>query len=680
MKKRLLNLFLVLALVVCVLPMAASAVEGCSFGSSHTWIDGTCQYCMLTCDHAEYNDGVCTECKIVCAHAQYENGVCEECEIICPHTAYDAGFCSECGVKCAHVQYEAGKCADCETPCEHESFADGVCTVCGEACTHENWRYEAAVPATCKAPGVTYGKVCLDCGHALFGRKEIPVLAHTKATVPGYAATCTAEGRTDGEKCSVCNQTLKSQRVIAALGHDYIEEPIEIELAPTCTNRGIVRRKCSRCDETKKFNVNALGHIEEAFEVPATCVAAAKKDGIKCTREGCGEILKEATAYGNGLGHDYSVFVETVTEVTCTTDGEEIYKCSRCNATETRVVTKLGHDKSELMEVRVEPTCDVAGKGKFGCTRCNVWSLLPIEKLGHSMEEYRVKEATCTTVGHIFRVCSRCDMVATERVEALGHAAEKLEATEATCTAAGATEGEKCSRCDEILTAQEVIPMLPHTWKSYEAKEATCTEDGHSAYQECEVCGTTQNKEVYPAAHQFEDYKCTVCGARDSSCEHDNAVITVKKSTCTVAGSETFECPDCGYEFVETLALAEHQEVDQSVPATCTTKGLVHKVCAVCGKDLQKYEVDMNDHINVDGKCDACGTTLCTHANVTTETTASTCTQHGSKIETCTSCGKVTTKDLPLAAHNYVSGICSGCGRTDKNRVTYDFQDVFIVG
>ena len=126
--------------------------------------------------------------------------------------------------------------------------------------------------------------------------------------------------------------------------------------------------------------------------------------------------------------------------------------------------------------------------------------------------------------------------------------------------------------------------------------------------------------------------------------------------------------------------MAAHQRLDKSYAATCTTKGLQHVVCSICNQDLVREEIPVADHSIVNGSCTICGTSTCDHSNVTTERDASTCSERGYVIETCTDCGKITTRELPLAAHNYVNGICSGCGRTDKNRVTYDFQDVFIVG
>ena len=116
---------------------------------------------------------------------------------------------------------------------------------------------------------------------------------------------------------------------------------------------------------------------------------------------------------------------------------------------------------------------------------------------------------------------------------------------------------------------------------------------------------------------------------------------------------------------------------------TCTVEGKVTKKCSVCD-DLVETMIDSLGHTYVDGKCVACGiVAACEHTNTTTTIKSNaTCKKAGQKVTTCDKCGKtVGTEVIPATGnHNYVNNRCTGCGKNDPNRLTTDFQDVFIVG
>ena len=66
----------------------------------------------------------------------------------------------------------------------------------------------------------------------------------------------------------------------------------------------------------------------------------------------------------------------------------------------------------------------------------------------------------------------------------------------------------------------------------------------------------------------------------EAVCTHENTTETVVESTCTVAGTKTVVCDDCGETIsTETLALAPHTP---AADATCTDAS----VCSVCGTEL----------------------------------------------------------------------------------------------
>ena len=74
------------------------------------------------------------------------------------------------------------------------------------------------------------------------------------------------------------------------------------------------------------------------------------------------------------------------------------------------------------------------------------------------------------------------------------------------------------------ISAPEKIPAA-HKLEAVEAKAATCTRDGSKAYWKCSVCGKLfsdaaagteiqADETIVPAAHQYKNGVCTVCGER----------------------------------------------------------------------------------------------------------------------------------------------------------------------
>ncbi|MBQ7098682.1 MAG: discoidin domain-containing protein, partial [Oscillospiraceae bacterium] len=82
----------------------------------------------------------------------------------------------------------------------------------------------------------------------------------------------------------------------------------------------------------------------------------------------------------------------------------------------------------------------------------------------HEWSDWTVTtEPTCTEKGVETRTCA-CGESETREVDALGHTEVTVPGKDATCTETGLTEGKKCSVCDEVIVAQEVIPALGHDY------------------------------------------------------------------------------------------------------------------------------------------------------------------------------------------------------------------------
>jgi len=138
------------------------------------------------------------------------------------------------------------------------------------------------------------------------------------------------------EFCSVCNY--KKETTISALGHTFVDAtPDELaaaekeNVAASCTEAGVKWQKCS-CGEWQEVELPALGHVYEQVDgvdvVEWTSEATCTEPGIGkkvCTR--CQEeLLVEVEA----LGHD----LQLVDGDAQTEPGKatvRLYSCSRCD-------------------------------------------------------------------------------------------------------------------------------------------------------------------------------------------------------------------------------------------------------------------------------------------------------------------------------------------------------------
>lgn len=138
----------------------------------------------------------------------------------------------------------------------------------------------------------------------------------------------------------------------------------------------------------------------------------------------------------------------------------------------------------------------------------------------------------------------------------------------------------------------------------------------------------------------------TIPGTSDTQCNDgkDHTWETdgeVKRSTCTVAGSQKEKCEKCGATRTVTLPLADHisDAEDETITksfATCTKPMVVHHTkCSACGQEYDVEVGEANGH-----KWDA--------GVVTPET----CTTDGYTLYTCTVCGE-TKKTDPVPAHAF---------------------------
>ena len=273
-----------------------------------------------------------------------------------------------------------------------------------------------------------------------------------------YVSGALAEGLQAKLGASVCGFNADLVRVVIG-GMDYTSTTATTILTFTCTvNKGFEGElkmgvdtenwyfeSASDVIETTLNNTNATVDVECEHKSYVNVVADEYlKSAATCTNkavyyESCEFCFIKGTATfenGEALDHNYGAWV-TVTAATCDADGLEKRTCANdASHVEENVLKKLGHD----------------------------WA-----------------EATCTAP----QTCKRDNCNATQD-EALGHAPVIDAAVAPECEKTGLTEGSHCSRCNEILVAQETVPALEHKWS-----EATDV-----LPEICELCDMTRNVTV----------------------------------------------------------------------------------------------------------------------------------------------------------------------------------------
>ena len=231
------------------------------------------------------------------------------------------------------------------------------------------------------------------------------------------------------------------------------------------------------------------------------------------------------------------------------------------------------------------------------------------------------------------------------------------------------------------LTANAQIKVVSgHKFGNWTTtKSATCTESG-TQIRKCETCGATESKSLSAKGHtevvdkaipatcttdgKTEGSHCSVCGAVIKAQDTINATghkfgnwTTTKSATCTESGTQIRKCETCGATESKSLSAKGHTEVvDKAIPATCTTDGKTEgSHCSVCGAVIKAQ-----DTINATGH---------KFGNWTT-TKSATCTESGTQIRKCETCGATESKSLSAKGHTEVvdkaiPATCTTDGKTE---------------
>ena len=224
----------------------------------------------------------------------------------------------------------------------------------------------------------------------------------------------------------------------------------------------------------------------------ATCTEAGT---MTATCE-CGLTDTVANPADPAKGHDFASYVADG-NATCTEDGTKTATCANgCGETDTVADegSATGHSFTNYVP-NGDSSCLGAGSETATCDNgCGATDVRggSGEGLGHSFTNYVYNnDATCTENGTETAKCDRCDVTDTREAAntATGHSfTNYVSNNDATCTANG-TETATCDNgCGETDTREDADSATGHDLKKVEAT-VTCTEAGNVAYYVCNNCG-----------------------------------------------------------------------------------------------------------------------------------------------------------------------------------------------
>ena len=255
-----------------------------------------------------------------------------------------------------------------------------LCTRCGEPhgdldpANHTGGtEIRDAKAATCMADGYTGDTWCLGCVTKIADGEPITKLDHDMGDwVTDKDVTCTADGskRKDCSRCDHCET-----EVIPAVGHDHEA----LVMVPTCTTNGYTIYKCHCGDTYTDDEVSMLGHDMSDWVVvsKATCT----EDGLK--RKGCSRCEYYENEVIPANGHAYEA---VATPPTCVDNGYTTHTCSVCGDSYVDTYEDaLGHELGEWTVV-TEPAPGADGEERRDCGYCDYFETRATQYQGNVLK------------------------------------------------------------------------------------------------------------------------------------------------------------------------------------------------------------------------------------------------------------------------------------------------------
>lgn len=486
------------------------------------------------------------------------------------------------------------------------------------------------VVATC----TTKGKIVLkctnnDCGSETTIETSTNPNAHKYEKTSSVPATCTTSAY-DVYTCkNGCGATYNVYTG-DALDHDWSEAVVQQN-----GNLITVTRTCKRdgCKETETVLTNKEidNRHDYSGKVETVTAATCKTEGkikVYCKDEGCDSYV-EINIGTNAKAHTLKTEYKAPD---CLSDGYVKTYCTECtNELSNQKIDKLGHDFSVAGDITTSASCTADGKQTYKCSRCDETTEVVIPKLGHDYEITETHNATCTTYGYYVKKCKTCGDTYNELIKESGHKLTgEVETVAPTCTEQG-YDKQLCETCGEWIKSN-YVNAIGHNFdgKGTVVTPPTCKAGGYTTYT-CQNEGCTYS--------YVGDY--TPTSSHDYTGENS---VVVTPPTCTSKGYTTHTCKNCDYYFIDTYVDAIGHDFDMTkgeagVDAE-TGKNYTKYPCKhECGEYQYEYVGDGCSHANWEY----------------VKTVDPTCTQDGYDIYSCPTCkdDAIKTNIKPALGHNW---------------------------
>ena len=365
---------------------------------------------------------------------------------------------------------------------------------CKEEMHKHTWdEGKVTTEATCVSTGSrTY--TCSDCGDIRI--ETIPATGvHTWGDPVEYAASCESDAYTI-ETCTVCGQEKTTILPNTKRDHNYAEHLV----AASCTAAGSRTLSCTYCNDTYidshyAQEHPALGHSFAANEkeddtlygVAAKNVSAESASNVTVTitlekETYTGTGADEAKALAAAVAEAKEDGWTTKTAPNCTTAGEFVRTCSRCQTTETAEAKATGHKiAGQTMNQTLAEALEA--KGKYVCT---------VDQDLVDAENKAIYAFEC--------VNENCPV--NVKINAAGTTKHYVEA-----------EAHKYGEYAPVVTGHD---------NNGQYKPAEC-EKGGWTYATCSVCGTDDYKEVEKLEHNWNTTQLNGTTAT-GKCEKDTVL------------------------------------------------------------------------------------------------------------------------------------------------------------